>query len=77
MSKFHFVRLFRAAVGETPVAYLARLRLDAAGRLLRDTDLTVVEVAAACGYPRVTHLGTAFQRHAGRTPTAFRAAVRM
>ena len=76
ISKFHFVRLFRAATGEAPYAYLVRLRMRAARRLLGDTDLTVAEVAGASGYPSATHFGRAFARHAGRSPSAFRAEVR-
>ena len=73
VSRFHFARLFRAATGESPHAYLVRLRMRAARHLLRDTALTAAEVAAATGYASPAHFTRAFARHVGRTPTAFRA----
>lgn len=76
VSKFHFVRLFRAATGQAPHAYLVRLRLQCARRLLRDSELTVAEVAASCGYASAAHFGRAFARETGQTPTAYRAARR-
>lgn len=76
ISKFHFVRLFKAATGETPHGYLVRLRMDAACQMLRDTDLTVAEVAAASSYASAAQFRAAFVRHAGCAPTAFRARAR-
>lgn len=76
VSKYHFARLFRAATGEAPHAYLVRLRLECGQQLLRETDLTVAEVAASCGYATAAHFGQAFARETGLTPTAYRAARR-
>lgn len=76
VSKFHFVRLFRLAMGEAPHAYLIRLRLDCARQLLRETDLSVAEIARSCGYPGAAHFARAFGRETGQTPTAFRDASR-
>ncbi len=76
ISKFHFVRLFKAAVGETPHRSLVRLRLSAARQMLGDTDLTIAEIARASGYGSAGHFDTAFTRHFGRTPTRFRQDMR-
>ena len=76
ISKFHFARLFKAATGEAPHRFLVRLRVDAARQLLRDTELTVAQVAAAVGYGSVAQFAAAFVRHVGRTPRAFREAAR-
>ena len=76
ISKFHFVRLFRAATGESPHGYLVRLRMRFACQLLRDTDLNVGEVAAASGYSTPAHFGQAFARHVGCAPTTYRRRVR-
>nr|WP_238341490.1 AraC family transcriptional regulator [Actinopolymorpha rutila] len=70
-------RLFRAHTGTTVHAYLTRLRLEiAAQRLLeRSADgehTAIAEVARACGYPDVRHFTTAFRRHWGVAPGAFR-----
>jgi AraC family transcriptional regulator len=73
VSKFHFARLFRERTGVTPHGYLVQLRMDAACRLLATTDLTVAEVAAACGYATAAHFGSAFRTRFGETPKRFRA----
>jgi len=49
LSKYHFVRCFRALQGCTPMAWLTRLRTRQALRLLRDEALTLDDVAARSG----------------------------
>lgn len=74
ISVHHFGRRFREQFGRTPSTYLTRMRMDAAQRLLRTTDLPVAEIAHACGYTRPAAFTAAFLRHAGATPTAYRLA---
>ncbi|APR88291.1 Transcriptional regulator, AraC family protein [Minicystis rosea] len=72
MSKFHFVRSFRATTGSSPHDHLVQLRLEAARRMLVSTDLTVAEVAFACGYGSAAHFGSAFLRRYGTSPRQYR-----
>ena len=72
ISKFHFVRLFRAATGATPHGLLVEIRLEAARTLLATTDLSVTAIAARCGFARATWFATAFTRRLGVTPTEYR-----
>ena len=44
VSKYHFVRAFKAAYGETPMRYLTRRRIERAQDLLRSANLTVTEI---------------------------------
>ncbi len=74
VSKFHFVRVFKDAVGETPVRYLTRQRLLRARRLLADTALPVGEVAKRCGFVSGDRLLAAFTREYGVSPSRFRSA---
>ena len=76
VSKFHFARLFRAKVGLTPHAVLARLRLEAVQTLLLGTDLDIKTIAARCGFTHASQLTTAFSRHFGMPPSRWRAAQR-
>ncbi|MEQ1567175.1 MAG: helix-turn-helix transcriptional regulator, partial [Myxococcota bacterium] len=47
----HFAKLFRAVVGQPPVQYLRRLRLERAAHQLESRpDRTIREVAADAGY---------------------------
>jgi len=72
VSRFHFVRFFRARVGVTPHRHVVRLRMDAAAALLAETDRSVEDIALACGYHTARHFAAAFRRHFSRTPSAYR-----
>ncbi|QIS18348.1 AraC family transcriptional regulator [Nocardia terpenica] len=72
LSVYHLVRVFKEATGATPYRYLTRLRIDEAKRLLRDTDLTIAQIAARCGFAGPAPLSTAFLRHTGARPSAYR-----
>jgi transcriptional regulator GlxA family with amidase domain len=67
-----FLRRFKAATGETPLAYLQRLRTEAAKRILEDDRMTVQEVSLAVGYEDVAFFRDLFKRHAGLAPGAYR-----
>lgn len=72
----HFSRRFRAATGESPLAYVLRLRLDSARELLRDTNLTVAEVGEACGFRGSAYFGRVFRQRLSMTPGEYRKMVR-
>jgi AraC family transcriptional regulator len=72
ISKFHFTREFRKGAGTTPHAYLLRIRIEAACRLLTETDLHIKQIAAQCGFERSAALRSAFLHHRGMTPSQFR-----
>ena len=50
LSRFHFCRAFKESTGLSPHAWLRQYRLEQAMNMLRDTDTSVVSVAAALGY---------------------------
>lgn len=72
-SERHASRLFRSEMGTTFREHLAGLRLDRAKRLLRETDLPVIEVAAEAGWSSLGHFTTTFRQRIGLTPTGYRA----
>jgi AraC family transcriptional regulator len=76
ISRYHFARLFKAKVGQSPHRYLASLRLDAARRMLETSDRSVGEVGAACGYPASSHFTAAFTARYGASPRDFRTSLR-
>ena len=53
LSRFHFLRVFQAAHGRTPIAFLRELRTRRALAILRSTRLGVAEVAAQVGMSRL------------------------
>lgn len=72
VDRFRLNRAFRAAFGLSPHAYLVRLRLRAARRLLADGEAPAL-VAAEVGFADQSHLGRWFRRAYGMTPAAYRA----
>jgi transcriptional regulator GlxA family with amidase domain len=72
ISKYHFVRSFEAAFGETPIRYLTRRRIERAQDLLRSADLTVTEVCTAVGYASPGSSSTRFRALTGESPVAYR-----
>ncbi len=64
LSKFHFLRAFKAATGETPYREVVRLRLDAARALLKDGQ-SISEAARRCGFSSAPQLARAYRRVLG------------
>lgn len=74
MSERTFARRFRAEVGATPAAWVARLRLQRAQELLERTELSVEEVAQLAGFGAAAALRHHFAQALGTTPLAYRRA---
>lgn len=76
MSQRTLNRRFKLAIGTSPSQYLQHLRLDHARELLRDSNLTVTDVATTVGYRDVGYFSTLFRAHMSQSPTAYRKSVR-
>ena len=72
LSKYHFLRLFKATFHETPHRYLRRRRLEAASRLLRRTELPVTHISLRVGFESLGSFISLFRRMVGRPPRDFR-----
>jgi AraC-like DNA-binding protein len=72
VSRATLARRFSDLVGETPLGYLTRWRMDLAAQRLRDTDDTIAAVAAAVGYRSEYAFSRAFARHRGIAPGRYR-----
>jgi AraC family transcriptional regulator len=72
LSRFHFCRAFKESTGLSPHAWLRQYRLEQAMNMLRDTDASVVSVAAALGYSTQTAFAAAFRKLTGETPSDWR-----
>lgn len=68
----HFHRVFAAHVGESPTAYIRRLRLERAGCKLRMGAIDIGEIALAAGYESHNAFSKAFKQQFGLSPSAFR-----
>ena len=76
LSRFHFCRAFKESTGLSPHAWLRQHRLEQAMNMLRDTDVSVVSVAAALGYSSQTAFAAAFRKLTGETPSDWRRRMR-
>jgi AraC family transcriptional regulator len=74
LSPYHFHRIFRAMVGESPKELVRRLRLERSAYRLVRTDRSVTDVAVEAGYESQQAFAKAFLTEYGTTPSAFRAA---
>ena len=71
-SRSAFADRFSELVGEPPLRYLSRLRINAAARRLRSSDDKLRAVAANAGYESVAAFNRAFKRQVGMTPGEYR-----
>lgn len=70
MSKTYFCAVFKKLNGITAWEYITARRVERAVELLRKSpDLTMLEVAAECGFNNTANFNRAFKRHTGKTPS--------
>lgn len=68
-------RCFKKSTGQSPVEYLIAFRLNESKKLLRESDLSVTEIALRCGFSGSAYFGKQFRAAYGVTPGAYRAAA--
>jgi len=71
MSRASFASKFRATVGQAPLEYLTRLRMDRARSLIRE-GVAIADVADRVGYDSAISFTRAFGRVTGKTPGAYK-----
>ena len=76
MSEPRFMKLFKQVAGMTLIAYLHHVRLSNAARLLKETTLSIAEIADRAGFSDQSYFDKRFKKSFGQAPTAFRAAAR-
>jgi AraC-like DNA-binding protein len=72
MSRTLFATRFRTVTGESPMRYLAKVRLAQAAGYLRTADLSIDAIAVRTGYGNNASLSKAFKRELGMSPGAYR-----
>ncbi|WP_240344216.1 bifunctional transcriptional activator/DNA repair enzyme AdaA [Paenibacillus sp. SYP-B3998] len=73
-SIYHLQRTFKRLKGVTPLTYLQQVRIDAAKRLLIETNLQMNIIGVKVGIHNAAYFTTLFQKKSGFTPTEFRQA---
>lgn len=72
MSPRNFSRVYKDKTGQTPARAVERFRLEAACRLLEDSERHVDQIAQLCGFGDEGHMRKTFQRHLHTSPSAYR-----
>jgi len=62
----------RAVTGNTANNYIARIRMDRAARMLKQTDMNIGEVAMKCGFEDVSYFSRVFKQAFDCTPSQYR-----
>lgn len=71
-SRATFARRFTRLVGEPPLAYVTRWRINLAAKALRETNRTVDEIGRVVGYESAPSFSQAFTRLVGQAPGRYR-----
>ncbi len=72
MSRYHFIRRFKQTMHESPYQYLIGQRIEQAKQLLLVSQLSISDIAIACGFANQSHLTKHFKQRVGITPHLFR-----
>jgi AraC-like DNA-binding protein len=75
LSASYFTRAFRRSTGRSPHRFLIEARVARAKLLLRRRNLSLSEIAAACGFADQSHFTRVFVRQVGLAPAAWRHSV--
>lgn len=72
VSKRECLRCFQSSIHKTPFAYLLDYRIEMAEKLLKTTDLPVVDIALQTGFSNGAYFGMIFKKNSGKTPGEYR-----
>ena len=68
----HFLRLFSETYGVTPRQYIIERRMNRAVALLKNSDISITQIAHICGFTDSNYFGSAFKEKFGLSPTLYR-----
>ena len=72
LSKRHFQRAFKESFGETPCRFARNTVMAAAVELILGSRKSITEIALDLGFENFGNFSTAFKKHTGMSPDAFR-----
>lgn len=77
LNEQYFCRLFKKAIGRSPMEYINEYRIKQTRRLLEETNLPVTEICLECGYNNLGNFLREFRKYTGTTPLQYRKRVRI
>lgn len=72
LNEQYFCRLFKKAIGHSPMEYINEYRIKQTRRLLEETNLSVTEICLECGYNNLGNFLREFRKYTGTTPLQYR-----
>lgn len=72
LNEQYFCRLFKKAIGRSPIEYVNEYRIKQTKRLLEETNLPVTEICLECGYNNLGNFLREFHKYTGTTPLQYR-----
>ncbi len=72
MNEQYFCRFFKKAIGRSPIAYVNDYRIKQAVRLLKETDLPIMEICLECGFNNLGNFLKEFRKYTNTTPLKYR-----
>ncbi len=72
LSEFHFARMFRQSINMAPHQYVMQRRMAKAQQLLCHSDLSLTDIALACGFSSLSHFSNRFKSITGMAPSRLR-----
>ena len=75
VSRSHLYRVFIAAVGQSPIDYLTAYRVDEACALLKNTNLSIAEIAVSVGFFDQFYFSRVFKKVKGMPPSRYIASL--
>lgn len=73
LSPFYISKVFKEEIGETPINYLIKIRLEnAKDLLLKKQDLSIKEISSIVGYDDAYHFSKSFKKYYGLSPAEYK-----
>ena len=72
LSPFHFIRMFRRSMGQSPQEFVTQRRIERSQTLLLATNMRLAQIAADCGFSDQSHFIRQFRKCVGASPGAWR-----
>ncbi len=72
LSASHFSRVFKETIGQSPMQFVTRYRVEQAKKMLVDRDRPLIDIAVGCGFADQAHFSRVFKQAEGSTPRAYR-----
>lgn len=72
MSRTYFCTVFKKLNGISPWDYITIKRIEKSIGLIKNEDMSMLEVACACGFNNSTNFNRSFKKVTGKTPGEYR-----